>query len=198
MCGNSSEQEFTKWSEKGQKHDEGSSLGARGTKGSRGERQASPMWGEAPLQTLVGRQEGAGRSETTGGLLQLEGQGACCRGSRRVRWEVRLDSGLGGQPHRLWSRRTPSSGAGPPGSSLEKTEAGTGFPVTVPSSQCSSSNTVSVHTTAAWGRDKSRGGRACWNSKHTKLGRSQANLSVLGNKRGGQTVSLGLLRRLGR
>ena len=79
----------------------------------------------------------------------------------------------------------PSAGAGPPGSSLEKTEAGTGFPVTVPSSQCSSSNTVSVHTTAAWGRDKSRGGRACRNSKHTKLGRSQANLSVLGNKHGG-------------
>lgn len=76
-----------------------------------------------------------------------------------MRWEVWLDSGLRGQPDRLWSRRTPSAGAGQQGSSPEKTEAGTGFPVTVPSSQRVSGNTVSIHTTAAWGRDKSRGGR---------------------------------------
>lgn len=53
---------------------------------SRGERQACPVRGEAPLQTLVGRQEGAGRFGVEGGggqrgrLLQLEGQGACCQG----------------------------------------------------------------------------------------------------------------------
>lgn len=53
---------------------------------SRGERQACPVRGEAPLQTLVGRQEGAGRFGVEGGggqrgrLLQLEGQRACCQG----------------------------------------------------------------------------------------------------------------------
>ena len=83
------------------------------------------------------------------------------------------------------------AGAGPLGSSntqhtsVEKMEGGTSSQVTVTSSQYVSGNAVSVHTTTAQGRDKSRGDRACRNSKYTELGGSQVNLSTQGNKHGG-------------